>query len=78
MKKYGFDIQPCPFCRGEPEITTRQNSDQRGEWTTYYVECMVCRVCVPAFDGALTREGAVERWNLRGQQGHDWYNRGAE
>lgn len=47
-------LKPCPFCGG---------AARRGEWTTFYIECLDCN----ARQIGLTKAEAVTAWNTRSE-----------
>lgn len=54
MKK---ELKPCPFCRGEAYIQHFPGTD------TYEARCEDCGIGTWP---QLTRQDAVDKWNLRG------------
>lgn len=77
-------IEPCPFCGGEANVSTRHYKDDENSVTTeYFISCINGDANNGGIGGYKTRNRAIKAWNtrthsrqekeiavLRGQLGH--------
>ncbi|CAB4157940.1 Restriction alleviation protein, Lar [uncultured Caudovirales phage] len=60
------DLEPCPFCGGEPEFSVGKTGDDK-DW--HYIECGECEAMGPhvkyADHNIAIKDALAEAWNRR-------------